>query len=262
MTLFAMLPMYDWPEARAESDALWADMRSQLIAQGIAAPERLARRNGDLPPVPGGIRDAGGAVIAPDPATLDPDDFDLQAAWRHPDLLLGQTCWGPMEQGLSAHVRVVGQPDYSAFEGGTGAHYSSAIMTRDGAPATPPTDGRAVLPLAALEGVRFAFNGSDSMSGLIGIGRDLEAAGASLDIFSGRLETGSHRNSIRAVAEGRADACAVDCRTLALARRFEAAAVDRLTVVGWTAGRKGLPYISAAGAPRYALSGTVLAATP
>src|SRR5690606_38327160 len=86
--------------------------------------------NADLPPVPGGIRDAEGRLIAPDPATLPPDDFDLPVLWRHPALLLAQTCWGPMEAGLEPYVQVVGQPDYSAYEGGEGSFYSSAIVMR------------------------------------------------------------------------------------------------------------------------------------
>lgn len=38
-----------------------------------------------------------------------------------------------------------------------------------------------------------------------------------------QLETGSHRHSIQAVAEGRADYAAIDARSWALARAFEPA---------------------------------------
>ena len=125
---FAALPMYDWPENRPEVDAEWALLRARLLGAGIDAPERLVRRNAEMPAVPGGIRDASGVVIAPDPATLPPDELDFFTLWRHPKLLFAQTCWGPMELGLAKHVRVVGQPDYSAFEGGDGELYSSAIV--------------------------------------------------------------------------------------------------------------------------------------
>ena len=80
--------------------------------------------------------------------------------------------------------------------------------------------------------------------------RDLADLGQSLDLFSQRAETGGHRASVVAVAEGRADVCTIDCRSWALARRFEPRAAD-VAVVGWTARRPGLPYISARGAPRY-----------
>lgn len=250
----AALPMYDWPEARSETDALWNRIRDALQVQGIQAPERLARRNADLPPVPGGIRDAAGKVIAPDPATLPPDEFDLHVMWRHPGLLFGQTCWGPMELGLAEHVRVVGQPDYSAYEGGEGELYSSAILMRrtEAERVHAPADGRAFIPLDRLQGMRFAYNGADSMSGLIALSRDLATIGQDLNIFGGRVETGSHRASAVAVARGEADACAVDCRSWDLIRRFEPLASE-LRVAGWTARRKGLPYIAARTTPPFPL---------
>ena len=58
------------------------------------------------------------------------------------------------------------------------------------------------------------------------------------------MATGGHRASIRAVAEGRADVAAIDCRSWQLARRFEPAARE-LHAVGWTRRSKGLPFICA-----------------
>jgi len=250
----AALPMYDWPETRARSEEIWAAIRDALRGQGIDAPQRLARHNADLPAVPGGILDAEGHAIAPDPASLPPDGLDLHTLWRHPKLLFGQTCWGPMEQGLADHVRVVGQPDYSDVEGGRGTLYSSAILMRRTSAVEARADGQAIIPLHLLRGARLAYNGPDSMSGIIGLTRDLGATGATLALFSELMETGGHRASIIAVAEGRADVCAVDCRSWDMARRFEPAA-RTLRPVGWTALRKGLPYVSAKG-----ISGPALAA--
>lgn len=247
MTIVA-LPMYDWPEARAATDAEWAGLRARLVAAGVDAPEGVVRRNADMPAVSRGIRDAEGRVIAPDPATLPPDELDFQALWKHPDLLLAQTCWGPMEQGLDRHVVVVGQPVYDGIEGGDGELYSSAILVRrDSVQArngmAAPADGRAALPLDLFRNRRLAYNSSDSMSGLVALTRDLAAAGQSLEIFSERIETSAHRASIAAVAEGRADVCAVDCRSWNLAKLHEPRAAQ-VAVVGWTARRKGLPYIT------------------
>ena len=257
----AALPMYDWPEVRAEVDAEWAAIRDRLRAAGIEAPNGLTRRNGDLPAVPGGIRDGAGMVIAPDPATLPPDELDLATLWRHPRLLLAQTCWGPLEMTrLAACVTVVGQPDYSDVEGGEGAFYSSAIvMRRDGRSSErppprsasrtdPPHKGEGKLSLDLFRGRRLAFNGRDSMSGYLALQRDLETMGESLAIFSGTVETGSHRGSGRAVAEGRADVVALDCRSWALFKRFCPEA-EKLAPVGWTRLRKGLPFVCAAGLP-------------
>lgn len=209
--LIAALPMYDWPELQSGNDVAWAAIRVRLRSRGIDAPERLARER-----------------------------TDLHALWRDPALLLSQTCWGPMELGLAAHVRVVAQPDYSAYEGGEGELYSSAIVMR----ADAPRGGG--VPVNLLRGLRFAFNSADSRSGYLGLKADLEAAGEGLSIFRGLIETGGHRASIGAVADGRADVAAVDCKTWHLARQHEPAARN-LRVVGWTTKRRGLPFITASG---------------
>ncbi|MBW8910136.1 MAG: PhnD/SsuA/transferrin family substrate-binding protein, partial [Mesorhizobium sp.] len=218
-------------------------------------PQSIVRRNGDLLPVPGGIRDAGGDLIAPDPAVLPPDELDFHKLWLHPALLFAQTCWGPMELGLSGQVQVVGQPSYDAYEGGQGELYSSALVMRtgEGPQIRSPADGKAILPLDLMRGKRFTFNSLDSMSGIIALTRDLQAVGESLDIFSSRSESGGHRGSIVAVAEGKADVAAIDCESWALAQRFEPAA-RKVVIVGWTARRKGLPYITARTTPGKTLS--------
>lgn len=252
----AALPMYDWPEMRGETDRKWARLRDALRAAGLDAPEELARRNADLPRIParapGDTPNAGMASAVPDPATLAPDAFDLPVLWRHPGLLFAQACWGPMELGLAPCVEVIGQSNYSAFEGGQGILYSSAILMRrePGHMAAAPSEkGRALLPVALLRSRRLAFNGADSMSGYLAFERDLVSVGEGMAIFAEKVETGGHRASVKAVAEGRADVCAIDCRSWAMAKRFEHAA-GALVPVGWTAHRKGLPYILSALLPK------------
>jgi len=251
--------MYDWPELRPGNDAAWAGIRDRLRAAGVDAPERLSR-----------------------------DRTDLHALWRDPGLLLSQTCWGPMEAGLAPHVQVVAQPDYSSYEGGRGELYSSAIVMRalpsslwegqarsagvgvdfiDSPPpppeSGPPRKAGKVLPLHRLRHARFAFNSRDSRSGYLALKADLEAAGEGLAIFSHLLETGGHRASIRAVAEGEADVAAIDCKSWALALRHEPAARE-LAVAGWTGLRKGLPYVTARGTPGHVVDAlrAALAACP
>lgn len=250
----AALPMYDWPEIRAGVDAQWARLREALRARGIDAPQALVRRNDELPPVPGGICDGEGRPAVADPATLPPDELDFMALWLHPALLFCQTCWGPLELGLKEHVQVIGQPDYSDCEGGEGAFYSSALIMGIDAPgvggAVPAPAGReAVIPLDLMRGRRLAFNGTDSMSGFLALARDLEALGESLAVFSQRIETGAHRASARAVAQGEADVAAIDCRSWNLFKRFEPDVAARIQVVGWTGRRKGLPFVTARTTP-------------
>ncbi|MEO3385609.1 PhnD/SsuA/transferrin family substrate-binding protein [Mesorhizobium sp. CAU 1741] len=248
---FAALPMYDWPEEQAETDGTWAGVRAKLHAAGIDVRDELVRRNADMPAVPGGIHDEAGRLIAPDPAILPPDDFDLFTLWRHPGLVFSQTCWGPLSAtGLDAHVTIIAQPDYSNVEGGHGPLYSSAIVMRGEGDIAPVPDGSAHLPLERMRGQRFAFNNPDSMSGLLGIAADLEASGEGLDIFADRIETGGHRASALAVANGEGDVAAIDCRSWALFKRLEPAAAGSLRVAGWTARRKGLPYVRARALPQ------------
>lgn len=246
MKWIAALPMYDWPEVRTKTDAAWASMRARFIENGMDAPQHLVRRNADMPAVPGGIRGEDGSIIAPDPATLDPDAFDLDVLWHHPALLISATCWGPMELGLQDHVQVVGQSHYDDVAGGAGVLYSSAIIARkgEGARVAAPETGEPVLPLSLFRGRKLAFNEYRSMSGHLALKRDLEAMGENLDLFSRLIETGAHRASVIAVARGEADFAAIDCRSWMLAKRHELAAQD-LHVVGWTAQRKGLPFIRA-----------------
>jgi ABC-type phosphate/phosphonate transport system substrate-binding protein len=252
MTFVAALPMYDLPERRAEVDAQWVRMRDILRSNGYDAPEYLMRRNADLPAVPGGIKDAAGNVIAPDPATLPPDELDLPTLWRHPALLITQTCWGPMELGLEGHVHLAGQDDYSDIDGGDGELYSSALVVRrgEGTPIAAPIDGKAKLPVDLMRHKRLAFNSHDSMSGYLAVKRDLEAQGEALGLFVSLVETGGHRESIEAVTAGRADIAAIDCKSWAFAQRFDEAA-GALVVIGWTGRRKGLPFISSLELPAH-----------
>lgn len=249
MTWIAALPMYDWPEVRDKTDALWASLRRRFLDHGVDAPEHLVRRNGDMPPVPGGIRGADGEAIAADPATLDPNAFDLAVLWRHPDLLISDTCWGPMEFGLKDHVQVIGQSDYHGIEGGTGEFYSSAIIARKGDSEVeigPSSAGKAILPLDFFRQKTLAFNEPRSLSGYLSLKRDLEALGESFDVFAGLVETGAHRASVAAITIGEADIAAIDCKSWMLAQRYDPAA-QGLRVIGWTSRRKGLPFIRAKG---------------
>ncbi len=248
--------MYDWPECRAETDAEWVAIRDKLRRNGIDAPEYLTRRNADMPAVSGGIHDATGILIAPDPASLPPDELDVAALWRHPALLFAQTCWGPMEEtGLMHHVAVLGQPDYSAFAGGEGKNYRSAVVMRraevaTGLPFLLESSGKSARDMAAnLQGKRLAANDPGSLSGVIALRRDFKAMGIIAseqdfnEFWGAIVPSGSHRQSVLDVAEGMADIAAIDCRSFHLAQRFEPNACAELAVVAWTSPRPGLPFI-------------------
>ncbi|AOX16129.1 phosphate/phosphite/phosphonate ABC transporter substrate-binding protein [Kozakia baliensis] len=241
--LIAALPMYDWAENRAETDARWRFLRTQLREKGIDAPEHLTRRNADMPPVPGGIRNHRGDLIAPDPANLPPDELNLDVLWRHPDLLLSETCWGPLRHGLRQDVSLIGQSSYDGWEGGQGPYYSSAIIARSsfGKSVAAHSNGEAIFDRNILREKRLAYNDPHSLSGFLALAEDLRALGEE-NIFSQYVSTGAHRESIRAVAAGRADVAAIDCRSWGLAQKYETAA-QGLHVIGWTKRRHGIALI-------------------
>ncbi|NKX44316.1 phosphate/phosphite/phosphonate ABC transporter substrate-binding protein [Roseicyclus persicicus] len=99
--MIAALPMYDRPELRAETDALWAAIRDALRRRGIDAPEALTR------------------------------DRDPWAVWTDPGLVFAQTCGLPFRARLHGTVSLVATPDF-ALPGCPAGHYNSVVLARDG----------------------------------------------------------------------------------------------------------------------------------
>ncbi len=168
------------------------------------------------------------AVGLPAPAALERGGSDADA-WEDPDLLFSQTCGLPHVAGAARATRLIAAPVYEVQGCGAG-RYSSAIVARaDGA-----------RDLASLRGVRFAANGPDSLSGWAALVAAFGAEG-----IGEVLWTGAHRASIIAVAEGRAEAAAIDAVVWDLALRFEPAAAS-LRVVGWTDPAPAPPFVTSA----------------
>jgi ABC-type phosphate/phosphonate transport system substrate-binding protein len=198
--------MYDWPEVRWATDALWSAIADRLRAAGIAAPDRLDRER----------------------------PFD--EIWLNPALVLSQTCGWPYATRLRGKVQLLATPVY-AVEGCDGPTYSSAIIVRRDASGST---------LAAFRGRRFAFNSDDSLSGFVALNHAAAEAGIG-PADADWVETGSHRGSVRAVAEGRADLASIDSVAWVLAQQHEPDAADDLRVLAWTAPRPGLPWITSNG---------------
>jgi ABC-type phosphate/phosphonate transport system substrate-binding protein len=93
--------MYDLPELRAETDALWGALRDALRGAGVPAPGALARSD------------------------------DYAAAWTDPGLVLAQSCGYPYVTRLRGAVALVATPVYEA-EGCDGPTYRSALVARAG----------------------------------------------------------------------------------------------------------------------------------
>ncbi len=205
----ASLPMYDLPQIGAANDALWAAIAVSLRAQGVEAPEKLAR------------------------------DCDLTAHWRDPRLLFSQTCGYPYVKELREEVALIATPEYT-FAGCEGPWYRSFVVcgARD-----PRRD------LEAFRGAVAAVNGWDSNSGMNLFRATIAPIARRAPLFAAVIVTGSHIASLEAVAEGRAELAAVDCVTFGLTRRLRPDLIERVAIVAESPPSPGLPFIAAAGLP-------------
>ena len=210
MPFIASLPMYDWPEVRAATDAWWAGLARHLKAEGF--------------------RDV--------PLALDREG-DRNAQWRSPGLLLSQTCGYPLTHALAGFVEVVAQPTYAA-EGCEEGQYRSAIIVNAAGGPERPED---------LRGATAAYNSTDSLSGHLALKAVFGPLSRDGRFFGRTVESGGHVRSMEMVAGGEADVAAVDCVSLAFARAHRPAITERLKVIAWSPPAPALPYVTAAGRP-------------
>lgn len=156
---------------------------------------------------------------------------DLMPHWLAPDLLMSQTCGSPFRNRLYGKVALIGTPDYRV-EGCPPGHYCSMLVVR-------ADDPRA--SLADFDGATLAYNDPLSQSGWAAPQTEAQALGITLRPGP---QTGAHRASVRAVADGAADLAAIDAVTWRLLRPIDPDAA-RLRVIGQTRPTPGLPLITA-----------------
>ncbi|TAG17900.1 MAG: hypothetical protein EAZ40_11755 [Rhodobacterales bacterium] len=182
-----------------------------------------------------GVRDRLRAVGVAAPDALTRGEGAYWPAWEAPNLLLSQTCGYPFRARLVGRVTYVGTPDYGV-EGCAPGQYRSVFVVR----VDDPRQG-----LAAFDGAGFAYNEALSQSGWAAPQTDAARLGLRLPPV---VETGGHRLSAAAVAEGRADIAALDAVTWALMQGVDDVARS-LRVVAMTEPTPGLPFITALGGP-------------
>ena len=175
------------------------------------------------------LRDQG--IDAPDALTRGETAY--WDAWQSPDLFLSQTCGYPFRARLHDRVSYVGTPDYGV-EGCPPGHYRSVFVARADDPRQTLTE---------FDGARFAYNEALSQSGWAAPQNHAAKLGLRLPPT---LQSGGHRLSALAVAEGRADIAALDAVTYAMLQQVEPQ-VAGLRTVALTDPTPGLPYITAAG---------------
>lgn len=175
-----------------------------------------------------GLRADG--IAAPESLTRGRQTWDI---WQSPDLLLAQTCGYPFRARLHPNVTLVGTPNYAVPGCGPGEYCSYFIARVD-----DPRD-----TLAAFDGVALAYNDALSQSGWAA--PQNHAASLGVNLRAG-LETGGHRLTAQAIAQGQADFGAVDAVTWRHMQRVDPR-VQALRVVAQTPPTPGLPLITAQG---------------
>jgi ABC-type phosphate/phosphonate transport system substrate-binding protein len=205
--MLASLPMYDFGEVRAATDAWWRGVASALRRAGLdAVPEALTR------------------------------DADVDV-WHSQQLLLSQTCGYPLTHALAGVVALVATPVYSA-SGCSGADYCSLIVVSEHNPAAALED---------LRGAVCAYSRRHSHSGYNALRAAVAPLADGGAFFSRVVESGGHPVSIELVANGEADVCAVDCVTHALLAKHRPDALGGTRVLATTERVPGLPYVTRAG---------------
>ena len=203
--LQASMPMYDWPEIRAETDAWWAALARAFAREGIES--------------------------VPSDMVHDVSGEDL---WGAPKLLFSQTCGYPLTHDWAGRLQLVATPHYAA-EGCAGPHYCSFLVVRRADDLASIED---------LRGRTAAYNDPMSQSGYSAL-RSAVALLAREGAFFGRIvQTGSHLSSLGTVRDGEADVCAVDAVVWTLARRHRPALTHPLVALGVSPMAPGLPYVT------------------
>jgi ABC-type phosphate/phosphonate transport system substrate-binding protein len=201
--MIANLMMYQRPQLVQAHDRYWALIREHLAGAEMDSPKALSQ---------------------------DAEEFFV---WKHPELVLSQTCGMPYRTWLHDKVQLVGTPDYGLTDCPAG-YYRSAIIVRADETRTD---------LGAFKNAVFAFNQSFSQSGYAAPFWHLKPHGF---WFKNRVQTHQHVASAQAVASGRADIASIDAVTWRNIETYEPFA-NELRVLEWTTPTPSLPLITAMG---------------
>lgn len=168
--------------------------------------------------------------LGPDmPLSLTRAD-DLDRLWADPALAFSQSCGGPLTTAFEDRLVPLATPCYGAA-GCDGPHYRSAIIVG--------IDGS-----DEIAGSVIAVNYWGSHSGWTAPAALVAPLARGGSFFRAARLTGSHAESVAAVAAGRADCAAVDAVTYALLARHRPQLVARTRILAWSPPAPGLPYVT------------------
>lgn len=211
----ASLPMYDFPHLAEAHAVLWKSIARILRGANVKdVPLELTRAK------------------------------SLNDVWNDPRMLLSQTCGFPLAKHLKTSVRLVATPRYKAF-GCRRARYRSCIVVR--------ADENARI-LSDMRGRRCAINELTSNSGMNVFRAAIAPLACGEPFFENVIVTGSHMESLRSVAENRADVAAIDCVSFAHIGKFAPHLTGGLKILTWTRESPNLPFVTSRETDEYTLA--------
>lgn len=200
--------MYDWPETSSVLDAFWRLAYASLKTADIDAPATLTREE------------------------------NVHDLWTNRDLLVGQTCGWPYANQLRGKVHPFARFDYGLADCPPG-FYRSVFIGQDASDAEYLNDAQTLSTCPSV-----AINGADSQSGFH-VFAEVSGKPADESLPSARRYlSGAHRNSVKAVAEGKARIAAIDAVAFELAKSHETEAVENVVIIGHSTPKPGLPLIT------------------
>lgn len=200
----ATLPMYDFPDARAATDAWWAGVARHLARAGVTyVPPGLLR--GD----------------------------DLLDQWRSPGLVLSQTCGYILTHQLRDCAQAIAVPIH-AVPGCSGPTYRSFILVPD------DRDGAT---LADFRGSRAVYSRTYSHAGYNIFRAMIAPLAGGRPFFASVGSSDSHLGSIAAVQARTADIATIDCVVHAFVARYRPHLLHGTRTIGLTPPAPAPPYI-------------------
>ena len=204
--------MYDLPEVRKATGALWRALAAHMRRHGV--------RN------------------VPDDLSHDQPVRDL---WSSPDLLFSQCCGFDVINRYKGRLRPIATPHFCA-PGCHAENYCSVIVV------AADCDFSDVRKMA---GTIAVINGPESHSGMSALRHLVCSRHTGGSFFSEVKISGSHAASLDLVRHGRADVAAIDSVTLELLRCNRTGTMDGLKILGTTYSAPAPPYVVSAGLPEH-----------
>ena len=167
---------------------------------------------------------------AVEPSILFDTDYDLL---RDPRMLLGHTCGYPLMRFLHSECHPVCVPLFDV-EGCNGKYYSSRFVVSANSP---------ISNLSQCWNHIAAVNGADSNSGMNVLRHAVSILNRQPPFFSKVITSGSHLNSLIAVANEEAAVAAIDCVSFALIKDEWPELTERVKTIGFSEVTCGLPLV-------------------